>query len=620
MAKALKTFILNILTLQLIIGVPAFAQLDGGIQAEKDNCTGASKVWDDELNSCITNQDAIDIKDQTNACADSENPDQCYMDQAQSKTGVQKGDSFQNKKIENVAQFIAGIYSVFTMINLSALADRKLKYSGNRCTSKKIFQITSAGWVAGDLFLKHLAKKNFEKLSKDYKSEQENKENKGGEDSSFQAQTRAFAYLREEQEQVKDQAKKRKVLQIAVIGGYAAALGFAIKETFWPNPANVCKGEGSESEMSGEGSLMAQTGLSYGQLLVKLGSSPQMMVAAGVMLTLNGYLIHYASQEQSRAEENIKSIDDIIDTYSDYMAGFCPDGREDLNNERCYCYQEDGNKNENRTNSAICQNLFAADDLNYSLLQERVATAKAGPRQGCMTVTGQFDVDCKCRNMINNVTKQNACAKTPATGIMTGGFGASIGAPNAINTGNSLSNGASTALAKLDEGALQASAARQKKVLESLKQQSIKNGANLPKDSDIERLANEQAIKFNQDPAAQRLFNSNGIGGNSGSRPPELASAIKKAEEKADFKKASTNLATIGTGKAAIGPGGKNGAFKFNWDDNNGASNKVQNFMKKKYDYKDNDIVKRDDVSLWNVISNRYQTSGLRRLFGEDDE
>jgi hypothetical protein len=42
--------------------------------------------------------------------------------------------------------------------------------------------------------------------------------------------------------------------------------------------------------------------------------------------------------------------------------------------------------------------------------------------------------------------------------------------------------------------------------------------------------------------------------------------------------------------------------------------------MEKNYEYKGNDIVERDDVSLWQIISNRYTQSGLRRLFGEEGD
>ena len=62
----------------------------------------------------------------------------------------------------------------------------------------------------------------------------------------------------------------------------------------------------------------------------------------------------------------------------------------------------------------------------------------------------------------------------------------------------------------------------------------------------------------------------------------------------------------------------KNG-MDFNFDDSRRAP-KVENFMGKKYKIKNRDVVKNSGVSIWKVISNRYNQSGLRRLFGTEAE
>ena len=41
--------------------------------------------------------------------------------------------------------------------------------------------------------------------------------------------------------------------------------------------------------------------------------------------------------------------------------------------------------------------------------------------------------------------------------------------------------------------------------------------------------------------------------------------------------------------------------------------------MDKKYNYKKDDVYKNKNVSLWKILSNRYNTSGYLRLF-EDEE
>ncbi|PJB52855.1 MAG: hypothetical protein CO099_10330, partial [Bdellovibrio sp. CG_4_9_14_3_um_filter_39_7] len=62
--------------------------------------------------------------------------------------------------------------------------------------------------------------------------------------------------------------------------------------------------------------------------------------------------------------------------------------------------------------------------------------------------------------------------------------------------------------------------------------------------------------------------------------------------------------------------------FNFSMGDDGGSNNgnnQVLNYMDKDYNYKNNDIVQRDDLSIFDVISNRYSTSGMRRLFGDGE-
>jgi len=73
-------------------------------------------------------------------------------------------------------------------------------------------------------------------------------------------------------------------------------------------------------------------------------------------------------------------------------------------------------------------------------------------------------------------------------------------------------------------------------------------------------------------------------------------------------------------GKRRSGGGKSGGGDQFAFLNNaGGGGGKVSGgFAAPKYDYKDNDIVKNKGVSIWKVISSRYATSGVRRLFEED--
>ncbi|MCF8060579.1 MAG: hypothetical protein K9K67_14855 [Bacteriovoracaceae bacterium] len=606
------------------------AQAPLTIDEQRAACTGASKKWDSELNSCITTPEAIAIKADAETCATAEDPSKCYMDEAQSKTGVNQGDKYKKNNLESTAQIVAAAYSLFSLGALMGVGDAASRHSikdlskggrGNgKCVSKFIFWGTSIAWIAGDKFLKHRADKNFKDLAKGYESEANNEEQKAGDDGSYQAQVRAFTYLRNEQEQVKTQAKYRKLLQIAVVAGFAASLGFAIYELTPAGAPKRCtsvKGEVQQGPTQAGPTIEEARG-SFKNQVFKLGTSAGLAVGSGIMLAINGYLIYHAAKEQSRAEDNIKQIDEVLETYSQYIAGFCPDGREDLKDDRCYCYNGDGTKNENRTNSVICQNLFAADSINYSLRNQTLKPLADGPRQGCITVTGQFDVDCKCSSMINNVTKQNACAKTPSSALLTGGLGAQLGAGQAMSSLGKFPQGANKAFANLNAASLNANAAKSQKLVDSMLGQAKSNGVTLPSKEDFEKMANELVLKEEKNQLKNNSLPSSGLLAANSSRPASMENALKKAETKAGI---STSSLSLNGSTGAIGSNTKANGFKFNWNDAAAREgNKVQTFMNKKYDYKGSDIVKRDDVSLWNVISRRYQTSGLKRLFGEDDD
>lgn len=71
-----------------------------------------------------------------------------------------------------------------------------------------------------------------------------------------------------------------------------------------------------------------------------------------------------------------------------------------------------------------------------------------------------------------------------------------------------------------------------------------------------------------------------------------------------------------GIAKLKKGPSKKVG---FSFDDEEGLARggKIEGVMNKKYKYKDVDINKKENTSIWEILSGRYHKSGLRRLFGE---
>ncbi len=657
LSDALRKVIITFMVCQLAMPQSIFAgdiSDDENLLEQQENCTGDSVEWNSELNSCTTKVEAEEAKDQSEACANSDDPDTCYLTNAEGLTGVSAGDNIDSKSIENVGKVVAAAYAAFGLIAFSAGVDgtgyRLKTKKAPACMSGRLFQYTSVAWIAGDYFLKSSAKKKFEEIAEKYEKEAANDELKGTEEGSYQAQVRAFEYLKEEQENVKDQADKRKLLQLAVIAGYTAATGFGAAEmmsmatkcketkgddaagdevdstpdTDTPEADTASTSEpdvGSEDtpmqpDASAEATQAAES--KFGAIKKLVGTSLGNTIAGATMIALNAYLIYHAISEKSKAGDNIKSIEEVLASYSEYMSGYCPDGRDDVTNASCYCYNSDGTQNDNRTSSVICQNLYAANNVDYSAQKELDTTVTA--RQGCVTVTGQFDIDCKCRNMTNTTSGQNACATVSSLSTSTNGFTSALDIPDAINTANSLTNGTSAALANLNSASLSASAAKNKRFTDKLLDSAKKNKLNIPNSSQLDSMV---GTKLRESASTMPTSSSSSLGGlssNSAAMPASVETALEKAKESEVSAAAGALLSSLSNGSGSIGSkSAKSNSFVWN-DSASGSGGKVQTFMEKKYKYKNSDIVNRKDVSLWNVISKRYQTSGIKRLFADEDD
>jgi hypothetical protein len=91
---------------------------------------------------------------------------------------------------------------------------------------------------------------------------------------------------------------------------------------------------------------------------------------------------------------------------------------------------------------------------------------------------------------------------------------------------------------------------------------------------------------------------------------------LKKMSEKTGRKMSSTGSLSASPTKTGTP------IEELNFDLNDGPSVKpkiVEDFLDKKYKIDQEQIVKREDVSIWKVITNRYNISGLPRLFGDDE-
>lgn len=595
----------------------------------------ASKEWSCDLNRCVTTQESKEARDDYLECAtieDSSERKKCHDDYAKKYVG-----DLDNKEAPHM--LAASVNGVFA--GLMAIASFHKSQTGGTCYSKWIVLGTGAVGVISELYFRFWASKELEDLRKNYKKE-------NNEDPYF-SQLRALEYLKQEQEAMAKMAGNRKKAYMLITAGYTVGFAAALMESFktppscggeeseqsgdsannGPSDANVQGGDqvangpsadttgGAQSAVAGDAAIESTGGIKGGASALgsMMGHPVGVAVVAGVGAALSGYMWKASADQEKQSKENAEQVQIMIDKFQGTMAGFCPQGREDYNNPRCYCYNADGSKNRNRTRSETCQALWAQDDKNLFVAGSNYGANAAISTKGCMTVNGKYDQQCACKKLKNN-KGENACMKVPATASTISGVQSALSTASLAKNINGITNGDFSA-ADLNAATLEKLAAKAKKaknqielkVNDKLKRQ---NKSTFPKlsNSFVDKVlkATPKSVRDNM------LANYAPIDLRSG-RPNDdtFKEVLNKAVGEGNIQDTSIK------GGEGIHSGKKSGSgFQLNLGDSGNSGNKVENFMEKEYKLNSSDIVNRDDVPIWTIISNRYTISGLKRLFGDD--
>ncbi len=351
-----------------------------------------------------------------------------------------------------------------------------------------------------------------------------------------------------------------------------------------------------------------------------LSSPPGIMIVAGIGGLNSAILYKAAGDQEKENEENIKKIDKLLSVYKDSWTNKCPNGREKLEEPKCYCYLESGKQNTDRSNSQICKDLWAKNKyfLDSTATDYAALTLNADPA-GCMTLTGQFDEKCNCKKMVNS-KGTNACMKSVAINIGDNALGSaylkSSGFDKVMqNAASTLSGNAN--IGNLSDKALSLAIAKQGDLNNGLFEKLNANPAKnmFPKiDSNMDLLKLQGAVFSKND--LQKLGSAFG-----GSALASIGSGLtgEKAKAIQDVKsKLGLELAGSGKGLDAKKATKKPGIdLSFSDSGSAGGGQVLGNFPEKNYNYKNSDIVTDDGANLFEIISNRYIQSGLRRLFDD---
>ena len=358
---------------------------------------------------------------------------------------------------------------------------------------------------------------------------------------------------------------------------------------------------------------------SMGKIQKMLSSPTGILIMAGIAGVNAGMLYKAAGDQEKESEENIKKIDKILTTFKDSYSNFCPGGRDKLQDPKCYCYLETGKQNTERSNSQICKDLWAKN--NYKLdgsASDYSNLAAITDPAGCMTTKGQFDEKCNCKKMIDS-KGVNACMKSIAINLGDNGIGSAYLSSSGLdkvmnNTASTLSGNAN--IGNLSDKNLALAIAKQKGMNQAIFDKLNKNPKNnLPKiGSDEDFLKLQKSVVSASD--LQKMGAQFG-----GGALASVSSGIDPKKDKvlSDVKnKLGLEMTGSGKGLDAKKPAKKAGMdFSFADGGNASSGQVVDSFPEKNYNYKNSDIVTDDGANIFEIISNRYIQSGLRRLFDD---
>lgn len=358
-------------------------------------------------------------------------------------------------------------------------------------------------------------------------------------------------------------------------------------------------------------------------------TSPGIAVIAGMGAGISGMMLGFALKEKAMLEANVKKIKKIKKGFEDAMVGSCPgkEDRENIQEPKCYCYTMAGKRNVKRTKSKTCKDYWAVFDRSRFIGASKYGSGRGKKRVGCATYNGQFDPNCKCRDHKNPSGKGNACYKLKINLATIGGIGKALPVGTLGRSINSLSSDAGS-VGDLDYNDISRSAAKvtraSRKWLNKFNKMQKKNGKN-GLDFSPKKMK-KFSDKMNKTVRLPRLLQNlaSGKGSAASRRPPNVEKEIKEKAKKEGLEEV---LAYKSMKKPVKKKDKKKDDKKEEiWDFETGENKNKENFeeiVEKGFDYnakKSNEIVKRESVSIFKIISNRYLHTGLKVLFKDDKD
>jgi hypothetical protein len=229
MNKKFRTFInTSILSVCLLINSPyVFSQTnsEATVSAQKAECDkNKAAEWSTKYNRCLTKAQSKENRLAAQECdknTDAAEREKCHNALAEKLTGLSSDpNQIGANSTTNTSMMVNGVGTAYSALSFLNVFGKSKKESP--CTSKKIYGVTSVGGFLSDFYIKYTTKKKVDELKEKYKTDVKT--------SSQESQLRAFQYLRDEQEKIKEIASLEKKRNMILMLGYGAAAIMALYE------------------------------------------------------------------------------------------------------------------------------------------------------------------------------------------------------------------------------------------------------------------------------------------------------------------------------------------------------------------------------------------------------
>lgn len=613
--KLMSRFLAWIISAQLLLGALPHSPVK--MVAWAETCP-AGLQFNSILGRCLSTEQASRVAQASQQCESQSTvaaKRQCYYAAAEG----QLKDAETSGKVSTAGKVKGGGLSTIIVIGGLAASVGFLATSG-KCpgaTSAYLIAGGSVAVLAGEILAskqyKNRMKAAQEKLKKINESSAGTTSTNGTTSEVVDAtnvQVEAFDALIMQQEAVIAASKTKKKLYLLATAAYAAAAVMAGLEWI-KGPSAICATQTGAERIQAERSaatvatppavlpsiVIASNGFA------PLFSAPTTRTAlAGLLTANNAFMIGKINGEEKKAKDRKKFLEELRDQVMAAGAGFnCTSAdRSNPGSPNCYCYGSDGKANPARNNSQVCAALFKNNNLasnGYS-----TGSGEAIPNF-CTTATGTLDEGCSCR-------ASNSCLTLGGLSGNLGGSGINLG--SIPTTLNSVNNGAING-ANLDEGSLTAQAARLSQIskqIEDKNPQIAKANKEARQLADATLRATSGALPADSSGGSSADFGEALLANQT---PEQALNAIKQEIGRVEAAAAASNVTGTrseeGLDFSGLGASSPVGGVTL---DEGQLAAAVENNLAN-----GNSDINTSNGTLFQILSNRFQRSGMRRLFGE---